>query len=117
MAETVRILRKTNFLKTSQNFEKGNKILSKWSEFGVRTQIYFSYVPAALIMFHTCVFVREVSISHRWKDLLQQLQEHRGLLANIVENLSVLRDIELVSQEVKELHVSLHRGSASTCGH
>lgn len=54
------------------------------------------------------VFVREESISHRWKDLLQQLQEQRGLLGNIVENLSVLRDIELVSQELKELQVSLH---------
>uniref|UniRef100_G3N8Q4 Spectrin, beta, non-erythrocytic 5 n=1 Tax=Gasterosteus aculeatus TaxID=69293 RepID=G3N8Q4_GASAC len=46
---------------------------------------------------------REENISHRWKDLLQQLQEQRGLLGNVVENLSVLRDIELVSQEVKEL--------------
>ncbi|KAL6106061.1 sptbn5 [Pungitius sinensis] len=46
---------------------------------------------------------REQNISHRWKDLLQQLQEQRGLLGNVVENLSVLRDIELVSQEVKEL--------------
>ncbi|XP_044022541.1 spectrin beta chain, non-erythrocytic 5 isoform X2 [Siniperca chuatsi] len=46
---------------------------------------------------------REESISHRWKDLLQQLQEQRGLLGNVVENLSVLRDIELVSQELKEL--------------
>lgn len=52
--------------------------------------------------------VREENISHRWKDLLQQLQEQRGLLGNVVENLSVLRDIELVSQEVKELQVSSH---------
>ncbi|KAM8913952.1 spectrin beta chain, non-erythrocytic 5 isoform 3-T3 [Spinachia spinachia] len=46
---------------------------------------------------------REENISHRWKDLLQQLQEQRGLLGNVVKNLSVLRDIELVSQELKEL--------------
>ncbi|CAJ1074861.1 spectrin beta chain%2C non-erythrocytic 5 [Xyrichtys novacula] len=46
---------------------------------------------------------REENISHRWKDLLQQLQDQRGLLGNVVENLSVLRDIELVSQELKEL--------------
>ncbi|KAM6918067.1 spectrin beta chain, non-erythrocytic 5 [Lycodopsis pacificus] len=46
---------------------------------------------------------REENISHRWKDLLQQLQEQRGLLGNVVENLSVLRAIELVSQELKEL--------------
>ncbi|XP_028422093.1 spectrin beta chain, non-erythrocytic 5 [Perca flavescens] len=49
------------------------------------------------------VIRREENISHRWKDLLQQLQEQRGLLGNVVENLSVLRDIELVSQELKEL--------------
>ncbi|XP_040917192.1 spectrin beta chain, non-erythrocytic 2 [Toxotes jaculatrix] len=49
------------------------------------------------------IIAREESISHRWKDLLQQLQEQRGLLGNVVETLSVLRDIELVSQELKEL--------------
>lgn len=38
--------------------------------------------------------------------MLQQLQEQRGLLGNVVEHLSVLRDIELVSQELKELQVS-----------
>ncbi|XP_062252883.1 spectrin beta chain, non-erythrocytic 5 [Platichthys flesus] len=46
---------------------------------------------------------REESIRTRWTDLLQQLQEHRGLLGNVVETLSCLRDIELVSQELKEL--------------
>ncbi|XP_071354370.1 spectrin beta chain, non-erythrocytic 5 [Trachinotus anak] len=46
---------------------------------------------------------REESISHRWKELLHQLQEQRGLLGNVVETLSILRDIELVSQELKEL--------------
>ncbi|KAK5857872.1 hypothetical protein PBY51_011085 [Eleginops maclovinus] len=46
---------------------------------------------------------REENISHRWKDLLQQLQEQRGLLGNVVESLSIHRDIELVSQELKEL--------------
>ncbi|XP_038585015.1 spectrin beta chain, non-erythrocytic 5 isoform X1 [Micropterus salmoides] len=53
---------------------------------------------------------REESISHRWKDLLQQLQEQRGLLGNVVANLSILRDIELVSQELKEL-----QSQASSC--
>ncbi|KAK5886954.1 hypothetical protein CesoFtcFv8_017933 [Champsocephalus esox] len=49
------------------------------------------------------VMEREENISHRWKDLLQQLQEQRGLLGNVVESLSILRDIELVSQDLKEL--------------
>lgn len=48
---------------------------------------------------------REENISHRWKYLLQQLHEQRGLLGNVFENFSVLRDIELVSQELKELQV------------
>ncbi|XP_047467733.1 spectrin beta chain, non-erythrocytic 5 [Mugil cephalus] len=57
---------------------------------------------------------REESIRNRWKDLLQQLQEHRGLLGNVVEILSILRDIDLVSQELKELQSqasSLETGS------
>ncbi|XP_070699072.1 spectrin beta chain, non-erythrocytic 5 [Pempheris klunzingeri] len=49
------------------------------------------------------IISREESISRRWKDLLQQLQEQRGVLGNVVENLSVLRDIDLVSKELKEL--------------
>ncbi|XP_068195162.1 spectrin beta chain, non-erythrocytic 5 isoform X2 [Antennarius striatus] len=46
---------------------------------------------------------REENINRRWKDLLQQLQEQRGLLGSVVENLSVLRDVDLVCQELKEL--------------
>ncbi|XP_029899947.1 spectrin beta chain, non-erythrocytic 5 isoform X2 [Myripristis murdjan] len=49
------------------------------------------------------VMSREQSISRRWKNLLQQLEEQRGLLGNVVQSLSVLRDIELVSQELQEL--------------
>ncbi|XP_028251320.1 spectrin beta chain, non-erythrocytic 5 [Parambassis ranga] len=49
------------------------------------------------------VIRREESISHRWKDLLHQIQEQRMLLGNVVQTLSVLRDIELISQELKEL--------------
>ncbi|XP_034530593.1 spectrin beta chain, non-erythrocytic 1 [Notolabrus celidotus] len=49
------------------------------------------------------IIQREESISHRWKDLLQQLQDQRWLLGNVVENLSVLRDVDLVSQDLKEL--------------
>lgn len=55
-----------------------------------------------------CVFLREENISDRWKDLLQQLKEQRALLENTAGTLSVLRDVELVSQELKELQVSLH---------
>ncbi|XP_067099877.1 spectrin beta chain, non-erythrocytic 5 [Osmerus mordax] len=46
---------------------------------------------------------REESITRRWRDLLQQLEQQRGMLGNVVHTLNVLRDIELVSQELKEL--------------
>ncbi|XP_078145742.1 spectrin beta chain, non-erythrocytic 5 [Centroberyx gerrardi] len=46
---------------------------------------------------------QEESISRRWRELLQQLEEQKGLLGNVVEALSVLRDIELLSQELKQL--------------
>ncbi|KAM7403778.1 hypothetical protein PAMA_004285 [Pampus argenteus] len=49
------------------------------------------------------VIRREENISHRWKEVLQQMQEQRELLGNVVETLSILRDIELISQELKEL--------------
>ncbi|XP_068608001.1 spectrin beta chain, non-erythrocytic 5 [Brachionichthys hirsutus] len=49
------------------------------------------------------IIKREENISHRWKDLLRQLQQLRGLLGNVIENFSVLRDIDLICQELKEL--------------
>ncbi|XP_067336707.1 spectrin beta chain, non-erythrocytic 5 isoform X2 [Channa argus] len=49
------------------------------------------------------VIRREENISRQWMDLLQQLKDQRGLLRNTVETLSFLRDIDLISQELKEL--------------
>ncbi|KAK2826814.1 hypothetical protein Q5P01_021028 [Channa striata] len=46
---------------------------------------------------------REENISRQWKDLLQQLKDQRGLLGNAAQTIRVVRDIELVSQELKEL--------------
>ncbi|XP_076022140.1 spectrin beta chain, non-erythrocytic 5 [Genypterus blacodes] len=46
---------------------------------------------------------REKRISEQWADLLQQLQDQRASLENVVETLIVLRDIDLVSQELKDL--------------
>ena len=54
-----------------------------------------------------CVCFRELNIRHRWKDLLKQLDEHKWMLANAVQTFSLLRDVELVSQELKELQVSV----------
>ncbi|XP_056867453.1 spectrin beta chain, non-erythrocytic 5 isoform X2 [Takifugu flavidus] len=45
----------------------------------------------------------EESISRRWEEMLQQLREQRGLLGNVVQHLHVLRDIELVCQELNNL--------------
>ncbi|KAM9777958.1 spectrin beta chain, non-erythrocytic 5 [Neosynchiropus ocellatus] len=49
------------------------------------------------------IMKRQQKISQRWRDLLQLLQEQKGLIGNVVETLSILRDVELVSQELKEL--------------
>uniref|UniRef100_A0A8C8K4M3 Spectrin beta chain, non-erythrocytic 5 n=1 Tax=Oncorhynchus tshawytscha TaxID=74940 RepID=A0A8C8K4M3_ONCTS len=51
------------------------------------------------------VIRREVSITKRWKDILVQLQQKREQLGDIVNTLSVLRDIELVAQELRDLQV------------
>ena len=56
-------------------------------------------------LFFSSVCTREESITRRWRDLLQQLEQQRGMLGNVVHTLNVLRDIELVSQELKELQV------------
>ncbi|XP_061631327.1 spectrin beta chain, non-erythrocytic 5 isoform X2 [Phyllopteryx taeniolatus] len=48
---------------------------------------------------------REEEIGSAWKDLLQQLQQQRGLLGNVISTLSLLRDIDVISQELKDLHV------------
>uniref|UniRef100_A0A4W5N3L4 Uncharacterized protein n=1 Tax=Hucho hucho TaxID=62062 RepID=A0A4W5N3L4_9TELE len=51
------------------------------------------------------VIRREGSITKRWKDILVQLQQKRAQLGDIVNTLSVLRDIELVAQELRDLQV------------
>ncbi|XP_010891275.2 spectrin beta chain, non-erythrocytic 5 isoform X2 [Esox lucius] len=48
---------------------------------------------------------REVSIAKRWRDVLVQLEQKREQLGDIVNTLSVLRDIELVAQELRDLQV------------
>ncbi|XP_053700420.1 spectrin beta chain, non-erythrocytic 5 [Synchiropus splendidus] len=49
------------------------------------------------------ILKRQQNISQRWRGLLQQLQEQKGLLGSLLETLSILRDVELLSQELKEL--------------
>lgn len=58
-------------------------------------------------MWYICVFVSEESISRRWEEMLQQLLEQRELMGNVVEQLHVLRDMELLCQELNNLHVGL----------
>lgn len=60
-----------------------------------------------LRLYYGFMFYREKRINEQWSDLLLQLQEQRVLLGNVVETLIVLRDIDLVSQELKELQVRL----------
>ncbi|XP_052001180.1 spectrin beta chain, non-erythrocytic 5 [Xyrauchen texanus] len=49
------------------------------------------------------VIHRQVDIMNRWKDLLQLLQQRRELVEDFVNTFTVLRDIELISQDLKEL--------------
>ncbi|KAK0154564.1 Spectrin beta chain, non-erythrocytic 5 [Merluccius polli] len=46
---------------------------------------------------------REQKISLDWRTLLQQLEHQKGILGNLLETQTVLRDIELVAQELKQL--------------
>ncbi|XP_030641786.1 spectrin beta chain, non-erythrocytic 5 [Chanos chanos] len=46
---------------------------------------------------------RQVEISERWRTLLHQLQVQRDLIADIVNTLALLRDVELISQDLREL--------------
>ena len=73
----------------------------------MKIHVFVNYIKQERTICIYPVLLREESIRNRWKDLLQQLQEHRGLLGNVVETLSCLRDIELVSQELKELQVNM----------
>lgn len=49
--------------------------------------------------------------------MLQQLLEQRELLGNVVQHLHVIRDIELVSQELSNLQVSLESSFILTTLH
>ncbi|XP_066510159.1 spectrin beta chain, non-erythrocytic 5 [Hoplias malabaricus] len=46
---------------------------------------------------------RQVKISNKWQVLLQQLQQNRENIHNVVNTLAVLKDIELISLDLKEL--------------
>ncbi|XP_057715583.1 spectrin beta chain, non-erythrocytic 5 isoform X1 [Corythoichthys intestinalis] len=48
---------------------------------------------------------RAEKIRSGWKDILKQLQEQKEMLGSVVSTFSVLRDIDVFSQELKELHV------------
>ncbi|XP_017558803.1 spectrin beta chain, non-erythrocytic 5 isoform X2 [Pygocentrus nattereri] len=48
---------------------------------------------------------RQKKITNKWQVLLQQLQQHRDSIGDVVNTLAVLKDIELVSLDLKELQV------------
>lgn len=49
---------------------------------------------------------RKVDIMNRWKDLQQVLQEQRAHVGDAANTFAVLRDIELISMDLKELQVN-----------
>lgn len=49
---------------------------------------------------------RQAEIIRQWKALLQQLQQQKEHIGDVVKTLAVLRDIELISLDLKELQVN-----------
>ncbi|KAK1793411.1 hypothetical protein P4O66_011796, partial [Electrophorus voltai] len=48
---------------------------------------------------------RQLNISNKWKHLLQQLQQQRDYTGDVVNTLAVLKDIGLISLDLKELQI------------
>lgn len=48
-----------------------------------------------------------MNISKKWKALLQQLQQKRDSIGDVVNKFAVLKDTELISLDLKELQVIL----------
>nr|XP_055027307.1 spectrin beta chain, non-erythrocytic 5 [Misgurnus anguillicaudatus] len=53
------------------------------------------------------VIRRQTEIIKQWKALLQQLQQQKELLGDVVNTLAVLRDVELISLDLKELKAQI----------
>lgn len=53
------------------------------------------------------VYTRQMDISKKWQALLQQLQQKRDSIGDVVNTLAILKDTELISQDLKELQVIL----------
>ncbi|TSO67499.1 Spectrin beta chain, non-erythrocytic 5 [Bagarius yarrelli] len=51
------------------------------------------------------VISRQMSISKKWQSLLQQLQQNRDSVGDVVNTLGVLKDTELIALDLKELQV------------
>uniref|UniRef100_A0A4W4DYW9 Spectrin, beta, non-erythrocytic 5 n=1 Tax=Electrophorus electricus TaxID=8005 RepID=A0A4W4DYW9_ELEEL len=48
---------------------------------------------------------RQLNISNKWKHLLQQLQQQRDYTGDVVNTLAVLKDIGLISLDLKDLQI------------
>lgn len=49
---------------------------------------------------------RQAEIMKQWKALLQQLQQQKEHVGDVMNALAVLRDIQLISLDLKELQVN-----------
>ncbi|XP_049319614.1 spectrin beta chain, non-erythrocytic 5 isoform X1 [Astyanax mexicanus] len=49
------------------------------------------------------ITTREKKISNKWQVLLRQMQQQRESVGDVVNTLAVLKDIELISQDLKDL--------------
>lgn len=72
--------------------------------------------PLAQIGHFSPFLCRQNSISKQWQDLLDQLQRRQQCLGTMQEILVLLRDIDAITEELKELQVlsPLHQHTACT---
>lgn len=58
---------------------------------------------------------REQKISQSWEGFLKGLREKRALMGDVVNTLSVLRDIQMASQDLSELQVQYFTSQMCVC--
>lgn len=59
------------------------------------------------LLSHYCIVCyRQMDIMNKWKTLQQLLQQQKEYVGDAVNTFAVLRDIELISQDLRELQVN-----------
>ena len=54
------------------------------------------------------IFYREQEIMQRWHYLLELLKKHRSTLTNLSNLMTMLREIDTITTEIKDMEVKYH---------